>query len=136
MFGPLHPDRVRVVLDYHGTDGQPAGRLAEIAARPHVTSRTVCVRGQCARNIKARSPLLGNEKSRRQGWAAPNMIAVRISSHPYIQRHHTPAPLTYDAAQPALWFGGAEHRGYLRWPEIDVLFGSLTYPPTDSRSQP
>src|SRR5664279_6016082 len=31
VFGPLHPDRVRVVLDYHGLDGQPAGRLAGIA---------------------------------------------------------------------------------------------------------
>ena len=57
VFGPLHPDRVRVVLDYHGLDGQPAGRLAEIAARQHVTSRTVSNRVAAVRAAGARLPL-------------------------------------------------------------------------------
>jgi len=57
VFGPLHPDRVRVVLDYHGLDGQPAARLAEVAARQHVTSRTVSNHVAAVRAAGARLPL-------------------------------------------------------------------------------
>jgi len=30
-FGPEHTDWVRTVLDYHGLDGRPANRLADLA---------------------------------------------------------------------------------------------------------
>ena len=38
VFGPLRPDRVRVVLDYHGLAGHPAGRLAEGDGPKQVTA--------------------------------------------------------------------------------------------------
>ena len=41
VFGPLHLERVRVVLDYHGAAGHTAGTLIEVAARHDVTTRTV-----------------------------------------------------------------------------------------------
>ena len=58
-FGPLRPDRVRVVLDYHGLAGHPAGRLAEVAARHGVTSRTVSNRVAAVRGAGTRIPLTG-----------------------------------------------------------------------------
>lgn len=41
VFGPLHRDRVALVLDYHGLAGDPAGTLNALAARRGVTARTV-----------------------------------------------------------------------------------------------
>ena len=41
VFGPMRPDRSRIVLDYHGAAGHTAGTLAEVAARHHVSTRTV-----------------------------------------------------------------------------------------------
>ncbi|HEY5116288.1 MAG TPA: hypothetical protein VIJ00_12255 [Nakamurella sp.] len=41
VLGPLRRDRVRMVLDYHGLAGRPAGTLAAVAARNHVTAPTV-----------------------------------------------------------------------------------------------
>ena len=41
VFGPLQPTRTRIVLDYHGLLDHPAGSSAQIAARHHVTTRTV-----------------------------------------------------------------------------------------------
>ena len=55
--GPLHPGRIRVVLDYHGLEGRPAAPLAEIAARQHVTSRTVSNHVAAVRAAGARLPL-------------------------------------------------------------------------------
>ncbi len=57
VFGPLHPDRVRLFLDYHGLAGHPAERLAEIAARHRVTSRTVSNLVAAARGAGTRIPL-------------------------------------------------------------------------------
>jgi hypothetical protein len=41
VIGPLRRDRVRMVLDYHGLAGEPAGTLAAVAARHHRTPPTV-----------------------------------------------------------------------------------------------
>jgi len=41
VFGPLHPTRTRIVLDYHGLLDHPAVALVQIVARHHVTTRTV-----------------------------------------------------------------------------------------------
>jgi len=41
VFGPLHPDRIGAVLDYHGLNGRPADHLAVLAARHCVSVRTV-----------------------------------------------------------------------------------------------
>jgi hypothetical protein len=41
VFGPLQPTRTRIVLDYHGLLDHPAGPLVQIAARHHITTRTV-----------------------------------------------------------------------------------------------
>ena len=38
VFGPLQPNRVRQVLDYHGLAGRRAGTRTEIAARLKVTN--------------------------------------------------------------------------------------------------
>ena len=41
VFGPLRPDRVRAMLDYHGLAGHPAAWRVAVAARHGVTTRTV-----------------------------------------------------------------------------------------------
>jgi hypothetical protein len=41
VFGPLRPDRVRVMLDFHGLAGQPATSRAAVADRHHISPTTV-----------------------------------------------------------------------------------------------
>src|SRR6478735_7092498 len=57
VFGPLRPARTRIVLDYHGLLDHPAGPLVQIAARHHVTSRTVSNNAATVRVAGARLPL-------------------------------------------------------------------------------
>ena len=57
VFGPLHLDRVRVVLDYHGLADRAAGTLAEVAARHGVTTRTVSLHVKAVRAAGATLPL-------------------------------------------------------------------------------
>ena len=88
VFGPLHPDRVRVVLDYHGLDGQPAGRLAEVAARRHVTSRTVSNRVAAVRAAGARLPLtdeLIGQVTRASTPGDDHRARVRIAGAPFVK---------------------------------------------------
>ena len=60
VIGPLQPARTRIVLDYHGLLDHPAGSLVQIAARHHVTSRTV------SNNVAAvRAPAVGCRCQRR-----------------------------------------------------------------------
>ena len=60
VFGPLHLDRARVVLDYHGLADRAAGTLAEVAARHGVTTRTVSLHVKAvrvaARHCRSRPP--------------------------------------------------------------------------------
>ena len=57
VFGPLHLDRTRVVLDYHGLADRAAGTLAEVAARHGVTTRTVSLHVKAVRAAGATLPL-------------------------------------------------------------------------------
>src|SRR5690349_16524468 len=57
VFGPLQPARTRIVLDYHGLLDHPAGSLVQIAARHHVTSRTVSYNAAAVRAAGSRLPL-------------------------------------------------------------------------------
>ena len=41
VFGPLRPDRVRVMLDFHGLAGQSATSRAAVADRHHISPTTV-----------------------------------------------------------------------------------------------
>ena len=57
VFGPLHPTRTRIVLDYHGLLNHPAGALVQIAARHNVTTRTVANNIAAVRAAGRRLPL-------------------------------------------------------------------------------
>src|SRR5690349_23749778 len=57
VFGPLQPARTRIVLDYHGLLDHPAGSLVQVAARHHVTSRTVSYNAAAVRAAGSRLPL-------------------------------------------------------------------------------
>jgi hypothetical protein len=57
VFGPQQPTRTRTVLDYHGLLDHPAGALVQIAARHHVTTRTVANNVATVRAAGRRLPL-------------------------------------------------------------------------------
>ena len=57
VFGPLQLSRTRIVLDYHGLLEHPAGELGGIAARHHITVRTVSNHVAVVRAAGARQPL-------------------------------------------------------------------------------
>ena len=56
VFGPLQPTRT-LVLDYHGLLDHRAGGLVQIAARHHVTMRTVANHVATVRPASRRLPL-------------------------------------------------------------------------------
>ena len=83
VFGPLRPARTRIVLDYHGLLGHPAGPLVQIAARHHVTSRTVSNNAATVRVAGARLPLsapLIVEATRVSAPGADHLSRVRIAT--------------------------------------------------------
>lgn len=57
VFGPLQPTRTRIVLDYLGLLANSAETLIAIAARHHVTSRTVTNNAAAVRAHGTRQPL-------------------------------------------------------------------------------
>ena len=57
VFGPLQLHRVRIVLDFHGADGRPAGTRADIAARHGVSNGTVFNHARVVREAGAPLPL-------------------------------------------------------------------------------
>ena len=82
VFGPLHLDRVRVVLDYHGLADRAAGTLAEVAARHGVTTRTVSLHVKAVRAAGATLPLTPAviaEATRRSTPAEDHLARVRIA---------------------------------------------------------
>ena len=83
VFGPLRPARTRIVLDYHGLLGHPAGPLVQIATRHHVTSRTVSNNAATVRVAGARLPLsapLIVEATRVSAPGADHLSRVRIAT--------------------------------------------------------
>lgn len=82
VFGPLHRDRVRTVLDYHGLAGQVAGTLAEVAARHGVSTTTVSLRMKAVRTAGSKLPLtpvLIAEVTRRSTPTEDHLARVRIA---------------------------------------------------------
>lgn len=57
VFGPLRPDRVRVMLDFHGLAGRPATSTAAVAERHHVHPATVANWTKTLAAAGARLPL-------------------------------------------------------------------------------
>ena len=107
VFGPLHLDRARVVLDYHGLGGAAAGTIAEVAARHGVTTRTVSLHVQAIRAEGSTLPLTPaviTEATRRSTPAEDHLARVRIArtlalaapDRPSPPVAHT-APLTHQA---------------------------------------
>ena len=83
VFGPLAAHRARMVLDYHGLAGHPAAPLTGIAARHHVTPRTVSARLARVRAAGARLPLtrhLIGEVSRRSTVGEDHLGRTRIAA--------------------------------------------------------
>jgi len=83
VFGPLRLARTRIVLDYHGLLGHPAGPLVQIATRHHVTSRTVSNNAATVRVAGARLPLsapLIVEATRVSAPGADHLSRVRIAT--------------------------------------------------------
>lgn len=57
VFGPLRPDRVRVMLDFHGLAGRPATSAAAVAERHHIHPATVANWAKTLAAAGARLPL-------------------------------------------------------------------------------
>ena len=57
VLGPLRPDRLRWVLDYHGLAGAPAAALDDTARRNHVTVGMITVQAAKVRAAGAALPL-------------------------------------------------------------------------------
>ncbi|MEP6560271.1 MAG: hypothetical protein ABJD68_04235 [Nakamurella sp.] len=82
VFGPLHPRRTRVVLDYHGLLDHPAGPLIDIAERHGFTSRTVHNQVATIRAAGARQPVpesLAAEATRPSTQDEDHLGRVRIA---------------------------------------------------------
>lgn len=89
-FGWEHTDWVRTVLDYHGLDGRPATRLAELADRHRISIRTLTGRIHHLRTALAGitlHPRVVAEASRPSTRYEDHLGRVRIATS-----LHVPAP--------------------------------------------
>jgi hypothetical protein len=101
VFGPLHPARTRIVLDYHGLLDHPAGSLVQVAARHHVTSRTVSYNAAAVQTAGHRLPLsapLIAEATRISAPGDDHLSRVRIAATlglpaPTAPPVHKPSPI-------------------------------------------
>ena len=96
-FGPLQPNRVRQVLDYHGLAGRPAGTRTEIAARHRVTAATVTNQVRTVQAAGPRLPLTTaqtNAVTRRSEPADDHLGRVRIADTLGLPRPAPPEPAT------------------------------------------
>src|SRR6476620_5634602 len=85
VFGPLRPARTRIVLDYHGLLGHQAGPLVQIAARHHVTSRSVSNNVAVVRAAGRRLPLSAHliaEATRVSALGEDHLGRLRAAGHP------------------------------------------------------
>jgi len=99
VIGPLQPARTRIVLDYHGLLDHPAGSLVQIAARHHVTSRTVSNNVAAVRGAGRRLPVsapLTSEATRVSAPGEDHLGRVRIAATLGL-----PAPAAAPADEPA-----------------------------------
>ena len=95
VFGPLHLERTRVVLDYHGLAHRAARTLAEVAARHGVTTRTVSLHVKAVRAAGSSLPLaptLVAEATRRSTPAEDHLARVRIARTLALATPSRPSP--------------------------------------------
>src|SRR6476620_6247823 len=95
VFGPLQPNRIRQVLDYHGLAGRPAGTRTEIAAWHRVTGATVTNQVRTVRAAGVSLPLtptLITAVTRRSEPADDHIRRVRIADTLGLPRPAPPEP--------------------------------------------
>ncbi len=83
VFGPLRPDRVRVMLDFHGLADRPAMSAAAVAARHHIHPTTVANWAKTLAAAGARLPLtdeLAAEVSRPSSSGEDHRGRVRVAT--------------------------------------------------------
>lgn len=83
VFGPLRPDRVRAMLDYHGLGGHPADRQMALAARHRITTRTVANWTTALTAAGSRLPLssdLATELTRRTRPGEDHLARTRTAT--------------------------------------------------------
>ena len=110
VFGPLHLDRTRVVLDYHGLADRAAGTLADVAARHGVTTRTVSLQVKAVRAAGATLPLtpaVTAEATRRSTPAEDHLARVRTARTLGLPDPHAPGKAPVLITRP----GVVERRG-------------------------
>lgn len=82
VFGPLRPDQVRTMLDYHGLAGRPAGTVLAVAGRHGITPPTLTRWSRMLTQAGARLPLapeLATEIARRTRSGEDHLARVRIA---------------------------------------------------------
>jgi hypothetical protein len=80
--GPLRTERARTLLDYHGVGGEPAGTVAQVAARHAVSGRTLSYWVAALRAAGSRLPLsaeLITQMTRRSAEGEDHLGRVRTS---------------------------------------------------------
>lgn len=83
VFGPLRPDQVRTVLDYHGLIGRPAGTRLVVADRHGITPPTLTRWSRTLAQAGSRLPLtaeLATEISRRTRPGEDHLARTRIAT--------------------------------------------------------
>jgi hypothetical protein len=100
VFGPLQPMRTRIVLDYHGLLDHPAGSLEQVAARHHVSTRTVSNNIAAVRSAGRQLPLpaqLAAEATQASALGDDHLGRVRIAATLGLSR---PAAASVDEPAP------------------------------------
>ena len=83
VFGPLRPDQVHAMLDYHGLAGRPAGTKLVVASRHGVTPPTLTRWSRTLTQAGSRLPLtpeLAGEVSRRTRLGEDHLARVRVAA--------------------------------------------------------
>lgn len=110
VLGPLRPDRVRMVLDYHGLAGRPAVSLIGTAARHGVSPPTVSAQVRRVRDAGAVLPVSDSVAAQATAPTQPggdHRGRVRIAATLRLPGPPSPRPPTAAARAPSV---PAQHR--------------------------
>ena len=83
VFGPLRPERVRTVLDYHGLAGRPAGTRLAVADRHGITPPTLTRWSRALTEAGSRLPLtpeVATEIARRTRSGEDHIARTRVAA--------------------------------------------------------
>ena len=130
VLGPLRRDGVRMVLDYHGLTGIPAGTPEDTAQRCGTTVRTLAWNTGKVRAAGAAFPLdpsVVTAAMRRSGDHDDHLARVRIARTLHLPVPKAPLPARLQAARPDLRTARASARilaavGPLDW---ETLLGAI-----------